>query len=210
MTDNPNQPAATPNEPPFLRTLAANRQTLGIVLLILAAALAAIPIVFAVYYGRNGLETIVWGALLSLTVLGGGVYCLATANRQGLTQVDEIRLVLLVLGGVIGFATALYGMVLPFTQYRAVFSGGLAEWSKNALPVWGCTAAVFGGFSLMFLDLLLGRGMERSSPAMRRLLYGYNAFFSSFLLLAVLVLVNVLCYSPLPAFGGAISAFMMI
>ena len=190
------------DDSPLLRSLATNRQTMAIVLLVVGAAFAVIPIVFAVRYGMSGLITILWGSVLAFVTLAAGLYCLAPSGQKELSDTEKVRLLLLILGGVIGFATALFGMALPFTMYRAVFAGGLPEWSKNYWMVWGCGAAVFGGLALMFITMLLAREIERSSLLMRRLLYGYNAFFSSFLLLAVLLLVNVLCYSPLPVFGA--------
>ena len=111
-------------------------------------------------------------------------------------------MVLLVLGGAVGFATTLLGLILPVTRYASVFGGGLQVWSKNRWTVGLCAAAVLGGLGLMFVSLLLARGVERSNALMRRLMYGYNAFFSSFLLLAVLLLINVLGYWPLSVFGA--------
>ena len=188
--------------PPCCKPWRTTGDGLGIGLLIVGAALAAIPIVCGVRYG--------WGALGS-PPLGGGAVGRGPGGRGGvpaaaaapdLSEADLVRLVLLVLGGVAGFLTALLGLVLPFTRYRLLFAGGLAEWSKNQGVVWCLVAAVFGGLALMFVSLLLARSMERSSLLMRRLLYGYNAFSSSFLLLAVLLLVNAFCYSRLPLFGA--------
>jgi hypothetical protein len=194
-----NKPSA---DSPFLRSLATNRGTMAVVLLIVGASLAVIPIVFGIRYGMSGLITILWGSVLSFVTLAAGLFCLGAPGRKELSDTEKVRLLLLIVGGVVGFATALYGMALPFTLYRSVFAGGLPEWSKNYVVVWGCGAAVFGGLALMFVTMLLAREVERSSLLMRRLLYGYNAFFSSFLLLAVLLLVNVLCYSPLPVFSA--------
>ena len=202
MATNPTNPPG-PAGPSLLDTLAANRQQLGIGLVIVGLALAAIPIVFGVRQGwDDAREIIIWGALLSLACLIAGAVCLAAKSGPNLSDTEQVRLVLLVLGGVVGFLTTLLGLVLPFTRYASVFGGGLKEWSKNRWTVWLCAAAVFGGLGLMFVSLLLARGVERRNAVMRRLMYGYNAFFSSFLLLAVLLLVNVLGYSPLPAFGS--------
>ena len=44
----------------------------------------------------------------------------------------------------------------------------------------------------MFASLLLARSEENTSPTLRRLLYGYNAILSSFLLLGILIVVNIL------------------
>ncbi|HVS39159.1 MAG TPA: hypothetical protein VMS17_26610, partial [Gemmataceae bacterium] len=199
-TNSTNPP--TPPGPSLLDQLAANRERLGMGLLAVGAALAAIPISFVVRQGWSAMELIIWGAVLSIVSFAAGAFCLTAKPRAELTQTDQVRLVLLVLGGLAGFATTLLGLVLPVSRYSAVFSGGLQEWSKNPWTVWGCGAAVFGGLALMFISLLLARSVERSNALMRRLMYGYNAFFSSFLLLAVLLLINVLGYSPLPVFGA--------
>ena len=202
MATNPTNPPG-PAGPSFLDALAAKRQQLGIGLVIVGLALTAIPIVFGVRQGwEDAREIIVWGALLSLACLIAGAVCLAAKSGPNLSDTEQVRLVLLILGGVVGFLTTLLGLVLPFTRYAAVFGGGLKQWSQNRWTVLLCAAAVFGGLLLMFVSLLLARGVERKNAVMRRLMYGYNAFFSSFLLLAVLLLVNVLGYTPLPAFGS--------
>ena len=187
----------------LLDTLAANRRQLGIGLVVLGLALAAIPIVFLVRQEWDSArEIVIWGALLSLASLIAGAVCLTATSGPNLSDAEQVRLVLLVLGGVAGFLTTLLGLILPMTRYASIFGGGLKEWSKNPWTVWLCALAVFGGLGLMFISLLLARGVERRNAVMRRMMYGYNAFFSSFLLLAVLLLVNVLGYSPLPAFAS--------
>ncbi len=202
MATNPTNPPG-PAGASLLDTLAANRLQLGISLVVLGLGLAAIPIVFLVRQGwDDAREIIVWGALLSLACLIAGAVCLAVKSGPNLSDSEQVRLVLLILGGVVGFFTTLLGLILPMTRYASVFGGGLKEWSKNQTTVWLCALAVFGGVGLMFISLLLARGVERRNALMRRLMYGYNAFFSSFLLLAVLLLVNVLGYSPLPAFAN--------
>src|SRR5207302_74013 len=59
--------------------------------------------------------------------------------------------------------------------------------------------------ALMFASLQLARADERSSPGLRRLLYGYNAVLTGLLVLAILTVLNVLTYVPLPAWGSFFS-----
>jgi hypothetical protein len=182
---------------PLMSSLAGNRQTVSYVLLGLGAALAVVPIVLLWKYGWAGAwELIVWGGLLAVVSAGGGLYLLLSPTPAGLTEADHLRFLLLSVGGLFGFLTAFLGLALPLTRYRDIFTAPLKEWAKNPLQVWGVAAALFGGLAVLFASLLLARGVERSSMLMRRLLYGYNAFFSCFLLLAVLVLINILVHAP--------------
>jgi len=200
-TNHENTPA--PGGAPLLQTLAPHHQQVGIALLVVGAALAAIPAVFAYRQGWPGASVeIVCGAALSLSVLAAGVACLLLRPRDDFPMTEQLRMTFLALGGVAGFLIASCGLIVPFTHYSPEFAGGLAEWNKNQAVVWGCTAAVLGGLVLMFASLLLARSVERTNMLMRRLLYGYNAVLASFLLFTVLLLVNVLGYSPLPAFGA--------
>src|SRR5262249_19415408 len=50
-------------------------------------------------------------------------------------------------------------------------------------------------------SLQLVRGLERSRPTLRRLLYGYNAVLSGMVLLIILLLVNALSFVQLSPFG---------
>ena len=202
MATNPTNSPAPPEGRPLLETLTANRQTAAFVLLIVGAALAAVPITFGVRQGQAALIEIIWGSLLSLVVVAAGVVCLLLTPRDDFPLAEQLRFTFLVVGGLAGFIIASGGLILPFARYRSVFAGGLAEWGKNQPVVWGCAAAIFIGLGLMFVSLLLARGVERSNALLRRLMYGYNAFFASFLLLAVLLLINAFCYSRLPLFAA--------
>jgi hypothetical protein len=201
-TNHENTPAA-PGEAPLLQTLAAHSQQVGIALLIVGAAVVAVPVLFAYYqhWPVAGVE-IIWSAALALSVLAAGAVCLLLRARDDFPMAEQLRMTFLALGGVAGFLIASCGLIVPFTHYSEVFAGGLQEWSKNSLIVWSCSAAVVVGLALMFASLLLARSVERTNMLMRRLLYGYNAVLASFLLFTVLLLINVLGYSPLPAFGA--------
>jgi hypothetical protein len=108
--------------------------------------------------------------------------------------------------------TALLGFVLPFsaspfsvTDYRSIFAGGVSKWREreNAVPLIRCAAALIGGLVLMFLGLNQARTFERTSPNLRRLLYGYNAVLSSMLLIHIVILLNLLPYSGVWPFSYA-------
>src|SRR5262249_36202074 len=61
--------------------------------------------------------------------------------------------------------------------------------------LWVCLLALFGGLALMFVSLLPARAVERSDPALRRLLYGYNAVLTGLLMVVILAVVNILVYN---------------
>jgi hypothetical protein len=174
------------------------------VVLGLGVLAAAIPIANFWLYRWNAPAVLIWGAALSAFLLIVGAF--AAAPRLGpvdlRTEADRLRIHLLTLAGGAGFATALLGLLLPFTEaYREVFSGGLKVWRENPWALARCGAAVFGGLLLMFAGLQLARSFERTRTNLRRLLYGYNAVLGSLLLLFVLGLLNVLAYVQLKPFS---------
>jgi hypothetical protein len=109
--------------------------------------------------------------------------------------VEQYRLLLLVVGGLVGFVTVVLGFLLPFFTYRANLEGGLDSWRQHPAAVIVPMAALFGGLIAMFASLQLARGMERTNATMRRLIYGYNAVLTALLLLAVLAMPNILAYA---------------
>jgi hypothetical protein len=203
----PTTPAEDTGRPASaLEFLLAHRREFRVALFVLAAALSAIPITLAVRSGlRNAVGPVfLWGAALTLAALAAALYDLAAGAERREGDVDRLRLELLALGGVCGLATALLGFGLPLTgEYRAKIAGGLESWQANAGALFWPALALLGGLVLMFLSLQLARGMERTSPQLRWLVYGYNAVLSSLLLLGVLAVPNVLAYaSPFDRFFG--------
>jgi hypothetical protein len=189
--------AGGPAPTPWLTSLAAYRQQAAYVLIGLGVAFGAVALYCEFRYGWWGAwEWILWGTLLTAVAAGVGLFVLMAPPAGGLSESEQFRFLLITFGGLVGFLTAFLGLLLPLTRYRDVFAAPLKEWANHPLQVWGVAAALFGGLTLMFASLLLARGVERSSMLMRRLLYGYNAFFSSFLLLAVLFLFNILIHAP--------------
>jgi hypothetical protein len=84
--------------------------------------------------------------------------------------------------------------------WRDTVFGGLEAWQgKESWQVWLVLLGTLGGLAVMFISLLLGKSDEQSSPALRRLLYGYNAFLSCFLLLIILIIVNLITYQYITA-----------
>ena len=184
---------AAPNPARFLwlDSLARNRRTFAYALFAAAALLAAIPTWFAITYQWQYWTVCFWGGLLALLALGGGLY-LTASERVG---PDEVRVLVLILGGAAGFLTVLLGIaLLLYHWWNPYFVGGLEAWRANWRRLATCALAILGGLVLMFFSLLLGRVDERSNPTLRRLLYGYNTVLTCLLLLLILGLVNILAY----------------
>lgn len=103
--------------------------------------------------------------------------------------------------------------------FSAIFGAGLFVLGLALLYVWGDTltnllrdgeregawrvllglAAIVGGLFIMFAGLQSVRADERRIIGIRRYIYGFNAFLTAFLLLAVLTVFNVLWYLKVPA-----------
>lgn len=201
---NTQQPAPLPGEPtsdsPFFRALLSKRAYLRGFFFALAVLFLGFVLVRLLQVGRVGFNIVwAWAIVMGLAALAAGVFDLV----KGQDEATKVRLELMVLGGVLGLATALLGVGLWVFTYRDTISGGLEKWREN----WGALAwpglALLGGLTLMFLSVQLVRGMERRNQSIRRLIYGYNVVFTSLLLLAVLALPNVLAYAePFTRFFG--------
>jgi hypothetical protein len=190
----------------FVEKLTPYRVQLAYGLIALGLALEAIPIVGFWKYGwSEAAAVIVWGGLVAqLTLVIGLIYgFVVPPDTDAQNEADRVRTMLLIFTGGAGAATALLGLVLPFStaQYRDVFAGGLEEWRKNRGMLAWVAAAILGGLMLIFAGMQLARAWERSHGSMRRLMYGYNAVFSSLLLLIILLLLNVLSYAPVKPFS---------
>lgn len=215
------QPAASPSSASsFIERLVPKHREIGYTLIGVGVALCAIPIANGVLYRNGSLTTLIWGALLSLLVLGFGIaYTIpplpGAAPRN---EANALRIVLLGVIGGAGFLTALYGVALALSSkpyfaqldYPELLAGGIKKWRdpengyQNAWGLARCLGAIVLGLVLMFAGLQLARTFERSSQGLRRLLYGYNAILSSLLLGFILLLINVMSYSniwPFKALG---------
>src|SRR5579884_776794 len=213
MSSNP-----SPTNPPsttgdIYGQVPAKQQKIAYVLIAAGLALLAIPVSNVALYRWQSLAVFIWGAALSLFVVGVGLWNLLSPVRGGPQEVaDRLReTILLVLAGV-GLLTALLGLVLPFssqpfslTNYPEIFAGGVRKWREreNAWAVTRLAAALLGGLILMFIGLTQARAYERTSPNLRRLLYGYNAILTTILLLLIVGLLNLLPYSGVQPFSYA-------
>jgi hypothetical protein len=206
-----NTPPVTPGD--IYEKLAAQRQNVAYGFVAVGLALLAIPISNVVLYRWQSLAFFIWGAALSLLVVGVGLWNLLSPVEGGpREQADRLRVtVLIVLGGT-GLLTALLGLMLPFssqpfsvTNYPEIFEGGVRKWREreNATAVTRLVAALLGGLVLMFIGLMQARTFERTSPNLRRLLYGYNAILTSILLVLIVGLINLLPYSGVRPFSYA-------
>jgi hypothetical protein len=202
-------PAAA-RQGPF-ESLAPHREKIGYGLIGLAAAFLVIPLVAFLRYGVAGTLLGWWGIMLALVSGAVAGYLLAPPAPGGPPTAlgDRLRLAALFLGGGLGFFTALFGLLMPFYMpgYEDVFSKGIKEWREHPTVLLWTGLALFGGLVLMFLGLTLARAFERTQAGLRRLLYGYNAVFSSLLLAAVLGLINILPYSDVYPFSLANKAY---
>jgi hypothetical protein len=164
-------------------------------LFILAAAFAGYPAYAFLRLRANAPLEAWWLLLLSLVTLAVALVNVSYESSGRMSEGEKLRFIIVLLGGLIGICTAAYGFLLPFTRFGDVFAGGFDEWRKNRAAIGLTVLPFFGGLMLAFLSLLLTSGLERSSAAARRLLYGYNAVLSGLLLLFILLLLNVLPYS---------------
>jgi hypothetical protein len=112
----------------------------------------------------------------------------------------------LLAGAVVGIILVGVGVYLTVTSWSAVV-GGVEEWHKNWWRLLLCELAIFGGLGVMFGALHVARSEERTNPGLRRLLYGYNAFLTSLLLLTILGHINVLAYLPFRPFNSLNAAY---
>jgi gliding motility-associatede transport system auxiliary component len=177
-----------------------NRQKTGNALLIAALLFTAVFIIVVFRAGWTDVPVRVWQLGLALITGIMGLWVrLGGPLLPGRPQ-DALRLNAMILGGLVGFATVLLGLAMPLMMYRDIFAGGLESWRQHPWRVLACAAALFGGLTLMFLSLQLGRTVERTNAAVRRVLYGYNAILTGTLLASVLGLLNILSYAPVAPF----------
>jgi ABC-type uncharacterized transport system len=216
--------------PGLLSLLARNRKQTGYALLVIAVLFALIPLWMAYHYkfaaGKSseataeGVEEIkpvperelrylpimIWGGALALIFMGAAVWYLLSEETSPLSALDATRLMVLTIGGLSGLVTVLLiGLALPYFEWWNIFIGGVESWRKEWWRIGVTMLALFGGLALMFASLQLARADERSSAGLRRLLYGYNAVLTGLLVLAILIVLNVLTYVPLPAWGSFFS-----
>jgi hypothetical protein len=181
----------------LLESLARHRERVAYALLGCAGVVVILAAVLGFQTRWSYLPEIVGGVLVALVTAGAGLWL-----KQPRTQpvsVDQMRLVLVVVGGVAGFVIALVTVIRIILWWNEVFAGGMNKWQEpGAYRLWLCGYAEIIGLSLMFASLMLARSEIRSSALIRRLVYGYNAVLTGLLLLVTLGVVNIIVYVIFP------------
>src|SRR5262245_27111227 len=93
-------------------------------------------------------------------------------------------------GGLLGGALAL-GSIIAAYWWWAPLLAWLRDGDREKLwqPLAGI-AGLLGGLAIMFATFQAARRFERVDVTLRRVLYGYNAFLTGFLLLLLLIVIN--------------------
>lgn len=202
-------------EPSVVRRLNDHRKGSGWVLLGIGLTLLAIVVgVNAWYNVRSATESApspgpigftsplhttvaVWGFLCAAAFVVGGLYQLMS-ERPNADRVGGWVVVLCVVGG-LGAATYFLGLALLYFNGDGI-TRLLSEGNREkAGAVFTAVGTLLAGLGIMFAAVLAVRSEERRSALLRRAVYGYNAFLTGFLLLAVLTVVNVVFYAKVPA-----------
>jgi hypothetical protein len=173
------------------------RQSVSVFLLILGAALFAAVLFLFLRYKWDYAP--IWSGcfLFGLTALGAGIW-LRQAQVGGLTGRDSARLLVLLLGGALGLSMSIGGIWQTIYWWKFITGGWEAWQGEERWHLWVLSGNYLAGLLIMFFSLLLARVEQAENPALRRLLYGYNAVLTGLLLLVILVIVNILSTRLLP------------
>ena len=199
--------AAETNADGLVGWLARSRSGSGRVLLLMAALFAAgagYCFYVAAPWGQQIVATDFVGVSVALWLAAGALAFLIAGVRQLSAEPEEdqrdsaARITLLSVVGVLGGATFLLGLTLLY-QWGDIVTKLLREGDRtDAWKVFVALLAVIGGLAVMFLGLQAVRTDERKAAGIRRAVYGFNAFLTGFLLLAVLIVANVIITLKFP------------
>jgi hypothetical protein len=182
----------------LLQGLLTIRNQLGLLMTVLGLALGALGAYFLIRFGWEYLPEGLGLVTIGLVFVGGGMWLQLTLSRPATT--DTMRLLVLYTGSLTGLLIAWFTAMRVTMWWRVYFSGGMSAWQgENGWRFWLCAYIELAGLFLLFASLLLARGDIRTNVGMRRLLYGYNAFLTGLLLLAVLVVLNIIVFVKLPS-----------
>jgi hypothetical protein len=148
---------------------------------------------------RAGFQLAVGPEVLGSLVFAGITLACVLAywysDRSAVPEGESAQLLALGVGGAFGFALALETIARAYVWWEYL-SGGLEVWQgKEGWRLWLMAGTGVVACIIMFGSLLLARTEEQANPLLRRLLYGYNAVLTGFLLLLILILLNLLVYN---------------
>jgi hypothetical protein len=171
-----------------VRWLSANRSAGGIGLAIAGAAILALPVWLLAQYQREFLSIVICTAMLGLLWLACGISLRFLGADPA--DVTPVRAIVLVTTGAGGLLIAATGFCLAY-HWWSYLPAWLREDERAGL--WHILVALvvlLGGLAVMFAGLQAAREEERTNPALRRLVFGYNAVLSGLLLLILLGILN--------------------
>jgi hypothetical protein len=181
----------------ILEQLNRRRREASYVLFGVSALLAGLALWVGFGSDWEDLPETVGGALLAATALGAALWLLLSPPER--ITLSHTRLLALAVGGAAGLVISLATAWRAWLWRATVFTGGMEAWQgPQWWHLWVCILLELFGLALMFASLLLARTEERTSPVLRRLLYGYNTLLTGLLLLAILAVANVLAYGAFP------------
>lgn len=212
------------DEPKQIADLNAQRGVIGKVLIGAGLLLVAIALWLVLWLGLAAFGNSLGLALLGMIAAGAGWYQLSFAGRavdqdkifEGLAQkgilaaiarpfssgresANAVRIVVLVIGGVVGFLLTITAFLWAWIWRNEVIFAGLAAWrGEQSWKLWLCAYVSLLGLAVMFASLVLARFDIRADPLFRRLLYGYNAILVGLLLLEFLIVLNIFVYVLFP------------
>ena len=142
-----------------------------------------------------------FGTLTLAAVLGAaGVITLVSLPKPtAAAREADARKALVLFGGLTGLTLTVIGFAFCVEWYRY-----LGEWLDTKTPPPGAYRFVLallvfvGGAGLAFLSAQPARADERDNPQVRRLIFGMNLGLSTFLLLVLLVVGNILVTLKVP------------
>jgi hypothetical protein len=104
------------------------------------------------------------------------------------------RVIPLLTLAITGLALFSAGLIIPFVKrdFYEVISGGVVQWRSRPFPLVMTGALLVLGIGCLLGASILGRGGERASPSVRRLLYGANTLVAGLFLVGILAFLNVL------------------
>lgn len=179
------------SRPSVFEWIAANKRRTAYALFVLGALLALIPVWLGIAHRDQSLPTVIMTAGLALVPLAGGLWQLLRHPDPD-SELGTARMLVLGVGGLLGFAGVLVAAALAYQWWDTV-TGGVKEWrGPHAWRLWVCIVVLLASLGTVFASLQLGRTEERSNYVLRRLLYGYNAVLTGILVLTILIVINVL------------------